>query len=155
DDACICAVRSSRFSSVRGVMTVAAKVLLAVLGVLALSAIVLEQGAWTRKLDLAGPFEREGSPDSRAFFLHVGDDVPLPCCLEIRSDNPDRPNQSELKLSINGVPMGPPHTAHLYIRRGDTTGYSHWSGYVFFAPPAGAQNVHAFVECPIQPTRLT
>src|SRR5690348_7388681 len=114
-----------------------AKGVLGLVTLLALAAVVLEQGVWTRRQDLAGPFEREGSPGSRAVFFHVDDRVPLACCLEIRSDNPDHPYQSDLRLSINGQPMGPPHTAHVVIRRGDTVGFSHWSGYVFFAPPSG------------------
>ena len=135
-----------------------AKVLLGVLMPLACAALVLDQGVWTREEAVQGPFAVEGSPDYHAFFIHVRGDVPLPCCMEVRSDNPDRPFQSDLKLWINGEEMGPSHSVHADIRQGNTRAYSHWSGFVRLALPDGLQNdarVHARMSYSLRPTRLT
>ncbi len=125
---------------------------------LAFAAGVLDQGVWTRAEVVQGPFLAEGSPGSHSFYIHVRGDVPLRCCMEVRSDNPNRPFQSDLKLWINGEEMGPPHSIHADIREGNTRAYSHWSGYVQLALPDGLQNdtrVQARMSYSLRPTRLT
>jgi hypothetical protein len=147
-----------RFAVRAFVAQIGMKALLWVLIPLAFAAVVLDQGVWTREEAVQGPFAGEDSPGSHAFYIRVRDDVPLPCCMEVRSDNADWPFQSDLRLWLNGEEMGPPHAEHDAVRTGNTRAYSHWGDDVIFALPDGVVNAAtttAVLRYSVRPTRVT
>ena len=116
-----------------------ARILLWSLVVLAIAAIILELGVWTREETHSGPFTADVA-GTHAVYVSAGVDLPFSCCLETRSDTPDAPFQSDLRLWVNGRELEPPHAIHADIRRGATTGFSYWVGHVIFSLPPGVAN---------------
>ena len=113
------------------------------LAIAAILALAFEARLWKQERVFTGPFMVEAASDSRALLLPVSNNQAFKCCLEARSDNGGRPLQSDLRLWINNQEMGPAHSLHANIRRGETTEFSHWGGYVLFSLPRGVQNTSA------------
>ena len=116
-----------------------ARILLWSLLVLAIAAIILELGVWTREETHSGPFPADVA-GTHAVYVSAGVDLPFSCCFEARSDTPDAPFQSDLRLWVNGRELEPPHAIHADIRSGATTGFSYWDGHVIFSLPPGVAN---------------
>jgi hypothetical protein len=51
--------------------------------------------------------------------------------LDRYADRPEKPEQSKALLCENGSPLGPPHTAHLFIERDGGGRFSHYWGLGF------------------------
>jgi hypothetical protein len=120
----------------------------------AVVALPLEAGIWKQERVFFGPFIPEPVADSRALVLPVGNEQAFRCCLEARSDNNGQPFRSDLRLWINDQEMGPAHSLHANIRRGESTAFSHWDSYVLFSLPGGVQNtlaVHAKISYTLRP----
>jgi hypothetical protein len=113
------------------------------LAIAAVVALGLETRMWKQERVFSGPFMSEPAVGSPALVLPIGNEQPFKCCLEARSDNNQRPLRSDLKLWINGQEMGPAHSLHENIRRGETTEFSHWDSHVLFSLPRGVQNTSA------------
>ena len=80
---------------------------------------------------------------SGASFTHLDrpeDTRPKWWMEELVGDDIGHPSQSVLQLRINGRKMGPAHSYHEAIRKGKTTGFSHWKKWVIFSLPPGAKN---------------
>jgi len=108
--------------------------------ILAIAALALGSGVWTREETFSGPFPTEGPVGSLSLAAYVGQDLPAKCCLEIPSDDIANPFRSDLKLWINGVKMDQSHALHADIRRRAEGAFSHWADYVLFSLPAGVEN---------------
>jgi hypothetical protein len=110
------------------------------LALLLLISAPLQFGVWRTEFNIAGPFAAESSPPRASLMLEVPRGEAPWWSEPLVGDDNAKPLQSRLMLSIDGREMGPPHTQHELIRRGTTTGFSHWGSYVFFSLPPGVQN---------------
>lgn len=117
------------------------RVVLAVLLLMSLASVGIiagMAGAFTRTLHFQGPFRAEGV-SSHLVSVHLPDDTRFRCCVLVLDDSGPRGEASKLRLWVNGVELGPAHTPHVAIRRGEP-GFSHWGKEVYFALPMGVQN---------------
>ncbi|MGZ5985723.1 MAG: hypothetical protein ACXWK7_12355, partial [Caulobacteraceae bacterium] len=99
-------------------------------------------GGFTHTLHFRGPFQTEGTPGSQLVSIQLPDDNRFSCCAKILDDSGPDGSASKLRLWINGVEAGPPHTLHETIRHGGP-GFSHWRNQVLFALPDRVQNSSA------------
>src|SRR5437868_14756594 len=101
-----------------------AKLLFFPIAFLALVTLVLEAGLWRHQETHEGPFAPDpfvaGDVAGHAVGFLIGGFPRLRCCMEIRSDSDRR--QSDLRLWINDVEMGPPVTRLDERRVGEESG---------------------------------
>jgi hypothetical protein len=138
-------VDNKSMETVRAAATIFGKLLFSLLLIVTFAAVALELGAWKVEEVHTGPFGPDpfvGAALGRnSVGFPVTGDSRVKCCLLAKSDVNENTFQSDLKLWINGQPMGPAHfSAHDGIRDGGTSAYSHWNGYLIFALPAGVPN---------------
>jgi hypothetical protein len=104
----------------------------------------LEVGVWETTETHWGPFVQDpfvpASLSGRSVGFAIHGTHAFKCCVGLRSDNNEHPFQSDLRLWINEREIGPPHTQHELISKGETAGFSNWAEYVIFALPPGVQN---------------
>ncbi len=115
------------------------RVLLPLFAALLLSAAALDFGSWHYRQTARGPFSNTGGA-SVTLYARVGMFWPLSAIIGPLPDTMGVSQQSDLLLSLNGIPWGPPHTLHREIATGETRGYSHWGNVVYFALPHGMAN---------------
>lgn len=115
------------------------RVLLPLLAALLLAAFALDFGVWHHRQSIRGPFASVGG-GAPTLYAHVSIVGPLGVIIAPSTDSMDGPQQSDLLLSLNGAPWGPPHTLHSEIATGDTRGYSHWGDVLYFALPNSITN---------------
>jgi hypothetical protein len=130
-------------------MTIASRLLFWPLVIITISGFILEFGIWKNEETHWGPF----APDPFVALSLAGQSVGftirepqlVKCCLDARGDINEHQSQSDLRLWINDREIGPPHMAqhHDAIRKGETTGFSHWHRYVVFGLPPGVENTSA------------
>jgi hypothetical protein len=119
----------------------AAKLSLWPLALLTLTMLAFQFGVWSKEITFAGPFTAETSPAQRTFVLSVPQEDRVPWWRQpLIGDTGEKPTESRLKLRINNVAIGPPHSVHKEIREGRTGGFSHWRDHVVFALPRGVAN---------------
>lgn len=121
--------------------------LLTLRGIACLATIILLLGLLLPHLGIAhrteivrGPFQVEtpGSAGLLVFLEKSGFPKQL---VDSGSDLTRGPDGSKLLLAANGIPLGPAHSQHDAIRRGDPPGsFSHWGDYVLFSLPKGLSN---------------
>lgn len=116
----------------------AVRVLLPLLAALLLGAAALDFGIWHHRQTTRGPFSNIGDA-SLTLYARVGLFWPLGAIIGPLPDTTDA-SRSDLLLSLNGIPWGPPHTLNNEIATGDTRGYSHWGNVVYFALPHDMSN---------------
>jgi hypothetical protein len=125
-------------------MAFSARLMFWPLALLTLLALVLETGAWQKKIDIPGPFEAWGS-GLHSFMLSVPNDVAPGWSAAPQGDDMYHPYRSSLRVGINGQEIGPAHTPHSTIMEGKTAGFSHWGRSVLFSLPEGMQNTSGTV----------
>src|ERR1043166_8304121 len=135
--------------------TLAANLVFWPLALLTLISAALLFGAWRVEFNFTGPFAAETNPPGASLILEVpqGQETPWWSDPLVGDDNA-KPFQSLLELRIGGHKIGPPHSEHEMIRRGATTGFSHWGSHVIFSLPPGVKNgpeTIVTLQYPIQP----
>jgi hypothetical protein len=124
-------------------ITSGAKLIFWLLVLLTLAALALERGVWIEQFKIAGPFAVESDPPRHSLMLTVPPDLQdasVWWAEPLLGDDNEHPDQSDLRLWINGHGMGPPHGQHEAIRNGTTAGFSHWYSRVIFSLPADEKN---------------
>jgi hypothetical protein len=103
--------------------------------------LTLNVGIWKQTIVGHGPFSSE-TASRGALLFPVPPPAPafLSCCLGSSGDDNSHPQRSDLKLWVNGHPMGPPHSQHEDIRNRIDAGFSHWGAKVIFSLPPAADN---------------
>src|SRR5689334_3561426 len=111
------------------------------LALLTLVVMAVQFGAWQEEIRLTGPFASETAPPTRSLILTVPAQRNSSWWRQpLIGDSLDKPLESRLKLSINGISMGPAHTVRALIRAGVSLGYVHWERDLIFSLPPGVDN---------------
>ncbi len=136
-------------------LSTASKCIFCAFVIFTLALLGLEIGVWETTETHLGPFVQDpASLSGRSVGFAIHGEHAFKCCVGLRSDNNEHPSQSDLRLWINEREMSPAHTQHELIRKGETTGFSNWAGYVILALPSGVQNdskVKATVRYALRP----
>ena len=98
------------------------------------AALSLEFGLWTESESFRGPFKADPNA-ARSYVLQLGGFGLADMLLDNKGDE-----RSDLRLSINEEPWGPPYMPREVIGEGGTRAFRHQGNMVYFALPSGLTN---------------
>jgi hypothetical protein len=108
---------------------------------LTLAALALALGVKQKEYVYNGPFRADTNPPEHSLYVQVPIEGPARWWRQPSlGSNPGKPHQSILQLRINDQEIGPPNRQHIEIRKGMTSGFSHWGTIVLFSLPPGVKN---------------